>query len=161
MSAPDAAEAAALVRAALARGFAMIEGRSGADMPSAAENERILTHLARQALAEAKAWRDALRRNALDAVTPKIAAAAAVGAPLDARTPDPLLMREVARMLAAAAAENAAREDGVYAEDRAALMRRLPATWLAPSQRPRTMRSRAGCERRSKSSSPTSSASLA
>jgi hypothetical protein len=109
----EASEAAALVRAALARGFTMIGSWSGADMPSAAENERILTHLARQALADAEAlrgrrdeavilaaeaahaaeaasWRDALRGNALDAVRPKLAAAAAfVGAPMEtpARTP--------------------------------------------------------------------------
>ena len=151
-SSTQASVAARFVRAALDRGFAMVGVWAGERVLDTAQMEAILGQLARQALAEsetlrappcarseadvsvakaahlraAAGWREALRLNDLTAAAPLVMAAAdAVGLAGPGAAPNPIVLREAARMLAAVAEENVAREDGVYAADRTLLQVRL------------------------------------
>jgi hypothetical protein len=146
--------AARSVRAALDQGFVAVGVGMRLGMLTEAQGEAVITALVRKCLAEAEsrrslagprgeavveaarrdhlaeaaAWRDVLRRNDLSIVAPLVADSAALAGladPDQALVPD--LLREAARTLAAVADENAEREDGFYAGDRARLLARLDA----------------------------------
>lgn len=146
--------AARSVRAALDQGFVAVEVGMRLGMLTVAQGEAVITALVRRSLAEAEsrrglagprgeaaieaarrdhlagaaAWRDVLRRNDLSIVAPLVTAAAALAGLADpdhALVPD--ILREAARTLATVADENAEREDGFYAGDRARLLAKLDA----------------------------------
>ena len=154
----EALRAAAHVRAALDRGFALARFEIGMSMVDAVQVEAMLTRLARNALAAAEAsralagvrdaarvaeacrrheedlgrWRDALARNEFSQLSAKVGLAAQeAGVPASAMA-SPIVMRDAARTLAAVAEENISREHGIYAGDRARLSARLDAA-AAPS----------------------------
>ena len=149
----EALRAAAHVRAALDRGFALARFEIGTSMVDAVQVEAMLTRLAQNALAAAEAsralagvrdaarvaeacrrheedlgrWRDALARNEFSQLSAKVGLAAQeAGVPTSAMA-SPIVMRDAARTLAAVAEENISREHGVYAGDRARLSARLDA----------------------------------
>ena len=150
----EASRAAAHVRAALDRGFALARIELGTTMVDAVQVEAMLTRLAQNALAAAEAsralagvrdaarvaeacrrheedlvrWRDALARNEFSQIGAKVGLAAQeAGVPASAMA-SPIVMREAARTLAAVAEENISREHGIYAGDRARLTARLDAS---------------------------------
>ena len=159
-SSAEALRAARLIRAALDRSCAEIRGWAGGQMLTEAQAEAVVGQVALRRLAEAELaraataarteadiiaakarhaeeaarWRAALRHNDLASVTPHaMAAAAAAGVPEPVVVMEPALLREAARMLAAAAGENILREDGLYVSDRSILLARLAGREAAPA----------------------------
>lgn len=150
----EASRAAAHVRAALDRGFALARFELGTSMVDAVQVEAMLTRLAQNALAAAEAsralagvrdparvaeacrrheedlarWRDALARNEFTQIGAQVGLAAKEAGVPTSSMASPIVMREAARTLAAVAEENISREHGIYAGDRARLTARLDAS---------------------------------